>query len=84
TITEARAAGGATGGADEEWWYARSAVLMELEPDLAKKFPMLHALENDREPIDPTLPYLENDALENFRGGLRVLLDGIEAAVAKP
>jgi AcrR family transcriptional regulator len=84
TITEARAARGTTGEADEEWWYARSAVLMELEPDLAKKFPMLHVLENDREPIDPSSPYLENDALENFRSGLRVLLDGIEAAVAKP
>lgn len=84
TIVEARAAGGATGEADEEWWYARSAVLLEIEPDLEKKFPMLHLLETDREPIDPTLPYLENDALENFRGGLKVLLDGVAAAVAKP
>jgi AcrR family transcriptional regulator len=84
TIVEARAAGGATGEADEEWWYARSAVLLEIEPDLEKKFPMLHLLETDREPIDPTLPYLENDALENFRGGLKVLLDGVEGAVAKP
>ncbi|WP_112261500.1 TetR/AcrR family transcriptional regulator [Lentzea terrae] len=84
TIVEARAAGGATGEADEEWWYARSAVLLEIQPDLEKKFPMLHLLETDREPIDPTLPYLENDALENFRGGLKVLLDGVEGAVAKP
>jgi AcrR family transcriptional regulator len=85
TITEARAAGGATGEADEEWWYARSAVLQEIEPDLEKKFPMLHLLERDREPVDPELPYLENDALENFRNGLHVLLDGVEAAaVAKP
>jgi len=84
TIAEARAAGGATGEADEEWWYARSAVLLEIEPDLAKKFPMLHRLEQDREPVDPSLPYLENDALENFRNGLRVLLDGIAAAVTKP
>ncbi|MET9227928.1 TetR/AcrR family transcriptional regulator [Lentzea sp. NPDC003310] len=84
TVAEARAAGGATGEADEEWWYARSAVLVEVEPDLAKKFPMLHLLENDREPIDPELPYLENDAVENFRGGLKVLLDGVEGAVAKP
>jgi AcrR family transcriptional regulator len=85
TILEARAAGGATGEADEEWWYARSAVLMEIEPDLEKKFPVLHLLESDREPVDPELPYLENDALENFRNGLRVLLDGVEAAaVTKP
>jgi hypothetical protein len=84
TIAEARAAGGATGEADEEWWYARSAVLLEIEPDLEKKFPMLHRLEQDREPVDPSLPYLENDALENFRNGLRVLLDGVAAAVAKP
>ncbi|WP_330277237.1 TetR/AcrR family transcriptional regulator C-terminal domain-containing protein [Lentzea sp. NBC_00516] len=81
TVAEARAAGGATGEADEEWWYARSAVLLEIEPDLAKKFPMLHLLENDREPIDPELPYLENDAVENFRGGLKVLLDGVEGAL---
>jgi AcrR family transcriptional regulator len=84
TIAEARAAGGATGEADEEWWYARSAVLLELEPDLEKKFPMLHVLENDREPIDPELPYLENDAVENFDTGLRVLLNGVEGAVTKP
>jgi hypothetical protein len=84
TVVEARAAGGATGEGDEEWWYARSAVLLEVEPDLAKRFPMLHVLENDREPIDPELPYLENDAVENFRGGLEVLLDGVERAVAKP
>ncbi|MDX8035453.1 TetR/AcrR family transcriptional regulator C-terminal domain-containing protein [Lentzea sp. BCCO 10_0856] len=83
TVAEARAAGGATGEADEEWWYARSAVLVEIEPDLEKKFPMLHLLENDREPIDPELPYLENDAVENFRSGLRVLLNGVEGAVAK-
>ncbi|MGW4212180.1 TetR/AcrR family transcriptional regulator C-terminal domain-containing protein [Lentzea sp. NPDC004789] len=84
TIAEARAAGGATGEADEEWWYARSAVLLEIEPDLEKRFPMLHRLEQDREPVDPSLPYLENDALENFRNGLRVLLDGVAAAVTKP
>ncbi|MCX2947867.1 TetR/AcrR family transcriptional regulator [Lentzea sp. NEAU-D7] len=84
TVAEARAAGGATGEGDEEWWYARSAVLLEIEPDLEKKFPMLHVLESDREPVDPDLPYLENDAVENFRSGLKVLLDGIEAAVAKP
>ncbi len=86
TLAEARAARTATGEADEEWWYARSAVLMEVEPDLARKFPTLHLLENDREPAtsDPELPYLENDAVESFRSGLTVLLDGIEAAVAKP
>ncbi|ANZ39535.1 TetR family transcriptional regulator [Lentzea guizhouensis] len=82
TIAEARAARTATGEGDEEWWYARSAVLMEVEPDLATKFPMLHLLETDREPVDPELPYLENDAVENFQGGLKVLLDGVEAAVA--
>lgn len=84
TVSEARAAGGATGEGDEEWWYARSAVLLEIEPDLEKKFPMLHVLESDRDPVDPELPYLENDAVENFRSGLKVLLDGVEAAVAKP
>lgn len=83
TITEARAARTATGESDEEWWYARSAVLMEIEPDFASKYPMLSALEYDREPVDPDLPYLENDALENFRSGLGVLLDGVEV-VAKP
>ncbi|SDK08363.1 transcriptional regulator, TetR family [Lentzea albidocapillata subsp. violacea] len=84
TVAEARAAGNATGEGDEEWWYARSAVLLEIEPDLEHRFPMLHVLESDREPVDPELPYLENDAVENFRSGLKVLLDGIEGAVAKP
>ncbi|SDP14994.1 TetR/AcrR family transcriptional regulator [Lentzea jiangxiensis] len=84
SVAEARAAGSATGEGDEEWWYARSAVLMEVEPELAEKFPVLHLLESDRDPVDPELPYLENDAVENFRSGLEVLLDGIEGAVAKP
>ncbi|MEU7478128.1 TetR/AcrR family transcriptional regulator [Lentzea sp. NPDC042327] len=82
-LAEARAARTATGEGDEEWWYARSAVLLEVEPDLARRFPVLHLLEGDREPVDPELPYLENDAVENFRGGLEVLLDGVAAAVAR-
>ncbi|MEV2271706.1 TetR/AcrR family transcriptional regulator [Nonomuraea africana] len=80
TISEARRAPSETGVADEEWWTARSSLLLEVAPDFAERFPMALWLES--EPISPVAgePYLEAAARQAFQSGLAVLLDGIEAA----
>ncbi len=84
TVTEARQAATATGLSDDEWWYARSALLEEVAPDFAERFPLLTRLEREGafHQADETVPYLEAEAREAFHVGLAVLLDGIEAAVA--
>src|SRR5262249_10841716 len=41
TVTESRQAPTATGMSDEEWWYTRSALLGEVAPDFADRFPTL-------------------------------------------
>lgn len=85
TIAESRQAATATGVSDEQWWLARSALLEEVAPDFAERFPMGIWLESGRtfRPEDETTPYLEREAKENFEVGLTVLLDGIEAAITK-
>ncbi|MEH1011996.1 TetR/AcrR family transcriptional regulator [Micromonospora sp. CPCC 206060] len=82
TVAEARQAASATGLSDEEWWYARSALLTEVAPDFAERFPMVSSMETEGafQLDDETRPYLEQEAWETFRSGLTVLLDGIEAA----
>jgi AcrR family transcriptional regulator len=85
-VAEARAAAAATGTADDEWWYARSALLREMAPDFDTRFPMVTKMAQaggftmDAE----TEPYQEQAALETFHTGLRLLLDGIEAATPDP
>lgn len=82
TIAEARIAPDATGVSDEDWWSARSALLLELVPDLARRFPAAAGLDADGvfDP-DDSRPYLEQEAAEIFSQGLDVVLDGIEATV---
>ncbi|MEU5694536.1 TetR/AcrR family transcriptional regulator [Actinosynnema sp. NPDC020468] len=85
-IADAREAAGATGVADDEWWYARSALITELAPDFAQRFPLTTWFGEEEPPPVPgeeDAPYLERDAVRNFRVGLEVLLDGIEAAVSR-
>ncbi|WP_326557779.1 TetR/AcrR family transcriptional regulator [Micromonospora sp. NBC_01796] len=84
TVTEARHAKVATGMSDEDWWYARSALLAEVAPDFAERFPTVTRMESDQgfQLDDETVPYLEQEARETFRFGLTVLLDGIESARA--
>ncbi|MBO7936070.1 TetR/AcrR family transcriptional regulator [Streptomyces antibioticus] len=84
---EHRQAAPDTGVSDEEWWAERSALLMEVAPDFAGRFPALAALESRATPAaaaEPgagdAAPYLEREAEEAFRVGLDVILDGIEAA----
>ncbi|WP_392840363.1 hypothetical protein [Streptomyces sp. LN500] len=76
-----------TGQSDEEWWFARSALLGEVAPDFADRFPDVGRLESESAPepppADDPVPYLERQARETFTIGLGVLLDGIEAAVRR-
>ena len=85
TITESRQAPTVTGVSDDEWWYARSALLMEVAPDFATRFPTVTGLDQDGafRMDDETMPYLEQEARESFTVGLAVFLDGIEATMAK-
>jgi AcrR family transcriptional regulator len=84
TIAESRQAATATGVSDEEWWFARSALLEEVAPDFAERFPMVTWLGNEGASRieDETVPYLEQEAKKTFEVGLTVLLDGIEATMS--
>ncbi|MGW1427230.1 TetR/AcrR family transcriptional regulator [Streptomyces sp. NPDC002431] len=86
TVAEARQAAAATGEPDERWWFARSALLAEVAPDFAARYPDLAALEGasaprDIAPGEESVPFLEREARATFEAGLDVLLDGIAAAV---
>jgi AcrR family transcriptional regulator len=90
TAAESRRAAAETGVPDEEWWSARSALLAEVAPDFAERFPALAALESgtsgalnegEEESGDFNTPYLEREARETFRVGLELILNGIDAAV---
>jgi hypothetical protein len=85
-IAEARRAARETGMTDEEWWFSRSGVFEEVAPDFAERFPLSAWLGTEEPPAvegDECVPYLERDAVGNFVTGLEVLLDGVEAAVAR-
>lgn len=82
-VAEAREAATATGMTDDTWWYARSAVLEEIAPDFAARFPTLVWLESDgNSPPEDDTPYFEHKVRTTFTAGLDVLLDGVEAAIA--
>ncbi|TDQ54172.1 TetR/AcrR family transcriptional regulator [Actinorugispora endophytica] len=82
TIAETWQAPKATGVSEEEWWYTRSALLTEVAPDFAERFPAVAWLEarGGFRNEDETTPYLEQEARETFEAGLVLLLDGLEAA----
>ncbi|ONI86767.1 TetR family transcriptional regulator [Saccharothrix sp. ALI-22-I] len=85
-IADARRAARETGMTDEEWWFSRSEVLAEVAVDFASRFPLSAAIGAEEPPSVPgeeCVPYLERDAVRNFAVGLDVLLDGVEAAVAR-
>lgn len=83
TAAESRLAEKATGQTDDEWWYARSAVLSEVSPDFAERFPTLTWMESEQafRMEDETVSYLEQEAREAFEVSLAVLLDGIEVTM---
>ncbi len=82
-VAEAREAAAATGTGDDEWWYARSALLEEMAPDFDRRFPMVATLARAGgfTLADETVPYQEQAATETFHAGLAALLDGIEKNV---
>jgi AcrR family transcriptional regulator len=83
-VAESRQAPDVTDMSEEQWWYARSAMLEEVAPDFAERFPLLarlHTASADR-PDDDATPYMERENTETLELGLAVLLDGIEAAIA--
>jgi AcrR family transcriptional regulator len=89
TVAEARQAPAETGLSDEEWWLARTTLLREVVPDLGDRFPAATWLESDDGdsdalgPDDADLPYLERRARQTFEAGLAVILDGLEATIAR-
>ncbi|MFG2386840.1 TetR/AcrR family transcriptional regulator C-terminal domain-containing protein [Streptomyces avermitilis] len=88
---ERQQAAPATGVSDEEWWAVRTALLAEVAPDFAERFPALAALESHAtaavvvdaagEESAEDVPYLEREAKEAFRVGLELILDGVDEAV---
>src|SRR5690606_25065756 len=88
TMADARRAAADTGVSDDDWWYARSALLAEVVPDLASRYPATMWLEgagdgNGHSGEDDEMPYLEREAARAFDAGLIALLDGFEAAIAR-
>ncbi|GAA4198885.1 TetR/AcrR family transcriptional regulator C-terminal domain-containing protein [Streptosporangium oxazolinicum] len=85
TVAESRQAPVVTGVSDEEWWYARSALLAEVAPDFRERFPTLTWLDDEGayRSQDETVPYLEQEGRDTFTTGLAILLDGIEATVGR-
>jgi AcrR family transcriptional regulator len=83
-VAEARDAAAATGTGDDEWWFARSALLEEMATDFDQRFPMVTKLAEAGgfTLTDETVPYQEQAATETFHTGLTALLDGIEKRVA--
>lgn len=89
TAAESRQAAAATGVGDEEWWQARAGLLAEVVPDFAERFPLLVRLETEGatpppgDGEDAHGSYLEREARRTFEAGLAVILDGVEAAIAR-
>ncbi|WP_326568702.1 TetR/AcrR family transcriptional regulator C-terminal domain-containing protein [Amycolatopsis rhabdoformis] len=72
-----------TGLSEEDWWYARAAVLGELVPDLVERYPLVGQLGSEQLPPTGGGSYLEREARQSLEAGLDLLLDGIETAIAR-
>ncbi|TDD96693.1 TetR/AcrR family transcriptional regulator [Actinomadura rubrisoli] len=89
TVAESRQAVRATGLTEEQWWYSRTEVLLKVAPDFAERFPTVAWLYTESapaepaEPADDCVPYLEQAARAAFEGGLALVLDGVDAAIAR-
>jgi AcrR family transcriptional regulator len=85
-VAESRLAAEAGGASEQAWWSGRVAALRQVAPDFARRFPdsgWLAGAGTAHRRGDPTTPYLEREAMEAFTVGLAVLLDGIQAAMAR-
>ncbi|HEY0454358.1 TetR/AcrR family transcriptional regulator [Actinophytocola sp.] len=84
TVAEATQAVTDTGVSNEDWWMTRSALLTEVAPDFADRYPTITRLgAEDTFTYDESKPYLEQQAQETFEVGLGVILDGVEAAMSR-
>jgi AcrR family transcriptional regulator len=84
TVAEAGQAVTDTGQTNEEWWAERSAMLPEVVPDFAERYPTIVRLgAQDTFEWDESRPYLEQQARETFEVGLSIILDGVESAVRR-
>ena len=85
TVAESRLAAMAGGISEQAWWSGRAAALRQVAPDFARRFPdsvWLAGAGTTRRRDDPA-PFQEREAMEAFTTGLTVLLDGIQAAMAR-
>ena len=82
-LMETRAATDVTGVDENEWWFARSAMLEELAPDYAEQFPALTSIgaEGGFDQVGESDSYLEAEARDTFEFGLARLLDGVESLI---
>ncbi|QKG19079.1 TetR/AcrR family transcriptional regulator C-terminal domain-containing protein [Actinomadura verrucosospora] len=90
TVAESRRAVRATGLTEEQWWHGRTEALLRAAPGFAGRFPHVAWLDAEgasdvREAAEAAgaASYLERAAREAFEGGLEIVLDGIEAAIAR-
>ncbi|MGP3918540.1 TetR/AcrR family transcriptional regulator C-terminal domain-containing protein [Nonomuraea sp. 10N515B] len=84
TVAESRQAPSETGVSDEEWWQARSALLEEVAPGFAARYPLVSWVESEDDTLGEGEPWLRHRARQTFTVGLAVLLDGVETAAAGP
>ncbi|TXK41101.1 TetR family transcriptional regulator [Nonomuraea sp. C10] len=81
TVAETRRAGAETGVSDEEWWRARGAILAEVAPGFAGRYPVLSRVEaGPPRPGEEPVAYLERKSSQAFETGLALVLDGLETA----
>jgi len=82
-LADAMAAEQHTGMSDDDWWYARTALLAELLT--ADRFPLLvrltQATAGAEARPDGSMSYSVREAQESFEFGLQQLLDGIGTRV---
>jgi AcrR family transcriptional regulator len=84
TIAEADQAVTDTGVSNEDWWTARAAMLTEVAPDFADRYPSIVRMgAEDTFEWDESKPYLEQQARETFEVGLSLILDGVEATITR-
>ncbi|MFI6600895.1 TetR/AcrR family transcriptional regulator C-terminal domain-containing protein [Nonomuraea sp. NPDC050536] len=76
-IAEAEQAPTATGTSDDEWWTSRAAVLEEVAPGFADRYPLVIWLQTE------DAAKWEERAEEAFGTELDLIMDGIETAVAR-
>lgn len=86
SVADAAEAERATGISDDDWWHARSPMLDEVwDPErfpIATRASADHQVVEQRDDDGNLRSYLHQEAYDNFRFGLAVVLDGVEALVA--